>query len=41
MNISTVASATKEAANSALIDNESLEREVRKLQQMVKQFGAE
>ncbi len=41
VNISTVASATKEAANSALIDNESLEREVRKLQQMVKQFGAE
>jgi len=40
VNISTVAAGTKEAANSALIDNESLEREVKKLQQMVKQFGA-
>ena len=40
VNISNLASGTHEAANTALLDNEKLEREVRKLQSMVKQFGS-
>jgi methyl-accepting chemotaxis protein len=40
VNISSLASQTHEAANTALIDNEKLETEVRKMQDMVKQFGA-
>ncbi len=41
VNISNLASGTHEAANTALLDNEKLEREVRKLQSMVKQFGSQ
>jgi len=40
VNISSLASQTHEAANTALLDNEKLETEVRKMQDMVKQFGA-
>lgn len=40
VNISSLAAGTHEAANTALLDNEKLEKEVRKLQSMVNQFGS-